>query len=84
VSDSSAKAVSGTGAKHTISVDDREYEIAEQYLSGTQIKVLAGIASDYQLFLEAHGDDQPVADDSSVKIHSNMKFYALPPATFGR
>jgi hypothetical protein len=52
-------------------------------MTGAQIKALASIPAGYQLFLEQPGDDRQVADASEVKMHSNMRFYAVPPATFG-
>lgn len=71
------------GPKHTIFIDEKPYVAHANTLSGAQIRALGSVAADYQLFLEEPGDDKPIADTDSVKIHSNMKFYSLPPATFG-
>jgi hypothetical protein len=67
----------------TIYVDDRPYQVEPDHLSGIQIKNLAGIEANYQLFMERSGDDQAIADDFSVKIVDGSRFYSLPPATFG-
>ncbi|HEX8241043.1 MAG TPA: multiubiquitin domain-containing protein [Allosphingosinicella sp.] len=69
--------------KHRIQIDDKEYEVVAKEMTGAQIKALASIPAGYQLFLEQPGDDRQVADASEVKMHSNMRFYAVPPATFG-
>lgn len=74
---------SAQGGKHTILIDGREYTFDLQTVSGAQLKAAAAIPSDYQLFLEGPGEDTQVADSASIKLHNNMKFYALPPATFG-
>lgn len=75
---------SNPGPKHKIFIDDKEYDVTSNSLSGAQLKVLASLPSDYQLFLEqATGEDRLIGDSDSVQIHSNMKFYSMPPATFG-
>lgn len=71
------------GPKHTIYIDEKPYEAHSNTLSGAQIRAIGSVVADYQLFLEEPGDDRPIADTDSVKIHNNMKFYSLPPATFG-
>lgn len=71
------------GAKHTIEIDGKEYPVSEQTMTGAQLKALAGIASEYQLFLEQPGEDRSVGDNDSIKLNNSMKFYSLPPATFG-
>lgn len=72
-----------TGAKHKIYVNEQAYEVDAQNLSGAKIKALADAPAEYQLFLEQEGDDRPVSDSETVKLHNNMRFYTLPPATFG-
>jgi hypothetical protein len=66
-----------------IFINDVEHTVVEPTLSGLQIKALGNIQSDYQLFLEKPGDDQPIQDTASIKIHPNMRFYSLPPAVYG-
>jgi len=79
----SAKTKPDGGPKHKIFIDEVEYIVESNNLTGAQIKELSGTPLEYQLFLEQPGDDQQIADSFTVKIHSNMKFYSLPPATFG-
>jgi Multiubiquitin len=68
---------------HFIFINGDKYEVKETHLNGGQIKALGKIESDYRLFLEQPGDDQPIADSQSVKIIDGQHFYSLPPATFG-
>ncbi len=66
-----------------IFINDKSYREPRETLNGAQLKALGGIASDYQLFLEQPGDDKLIADSASVKLIDGMRFYSLPPATFG-
>ena len=67
----------------TIYINETPYQVDEKSMTGAELKVLASVPAEYNLFLEARGDDQPVSDDQSIKLHKDMKFYSLPPATFG-
>jgi len=67
----------------TIYINETPYEVDDKSMSGAELKVLASVPPEYKLFLEKPGDDQPIGDDQSVKLHKDMKFYSLPPATFG-
>jgi hypothetical protein len=69
--------------KHEIFINEVKHDVDADSLSGAQLRALAGVPADYQLFLEQPGDDKPIADGDSVKLKNGMKFYTLPPATFG-
>lgn len=67
-------------------VDGKKYETEHFHLSGADIKRIAGIAANYQLFLEEEGDtpDRPISDADTVPLNDRIKhFFAVPPATFG-
>ncbi|GGI27339.1 MULTISPECIES: multiubiquitin domain-containing protein [Bradyrhizobium] len=67
-------------------VDGVKYETEHSYLSGADIKRIAKIEANYQLFLEEQGDtpDRPIADPDTVPLNDRIKhFFAVPPATFG-
>ena len=67
-------------------VDAKRYETAQMALTGAQIKAIAGVAANYQLFLEEEGDkpDKAIADGEAVNLTERVKhFFAVPPATFG-
>jgi Multiubiquitin len=70
-------------------VDGRQFESDKQYISGTELRALAGIASGVQVFLEEPGPekpDRPVPPEASINLDEPgvEKFYTVPPATFGR
>lgn len=67
-------------------VDNRKYETTRASLSAMEIKVMAHVPANYQLFLEEHGDaaDRALSDSDGVELHNPPKhLYAVPPATFG-
>ncbi len=69
-------------------VDGKPFETESKYLSGAQIKAIAGVDPSYGLFLEEHGADKPdkqISDTQSVDFAAPgvEKFYSVPPATFG-
>lgn len=67
-------------------VDAKQYETNKSALSGLEIKNIAGVPGNYQLFLEEEGDtpDRAISDaDTVVLDHREKHFFAVPPATFG-
>ena len=71
---------------HPFFVDANRYESAKTALTGAEIKAIANIAPNNQLFLEEEGDkpDKGIGDGESVGITERVKhFFAVPPATFG-
>ena len=67
-------------------VDARPYQTEHQSLTGADIKQLANVPANYQLYLEEEGDtpDRPIADNEGVDLKGKEKhFFAVPPATFG-
>lgn len=70
--------------RHTaIVVNGQEFATEAKELTGLQIKSLAGIPPDYELFA-VHGDKSvPVANDEIVHLHERAQFRAIPAGTFG-
>lgn len=71
---------------HPFFVDAKRYETAKTALTGAEIKAIAQVAPNYQLFLEEEGDkpDRGIGDGEAVDIAGRVKhFFAVPPATFG-
>jgi hypothetical protein len=71
---------------HPFFVDAKRYENAKTALTGAEIKAIANVAPNYQLFLEEEGDrpDKGIGDGEAVGITERVKhFFAVPPATFG-
>ena len=73
--------------KYIFFIDGKEIVTEHSSLNGQEIKAMARIPGDYQLFLEEEGDspDQAVSDGFAISFSGPTKhFYAVPPATFGR
>jgi hypothetical protein len=67
-------------------VDAKRFETPQTALTGAEIKTIAAVAPNYQLFLEEEGDkpDKAIADGEAVNLAERVKhFFAVPPATFG-
>ncbi len=69
-------------------VDDHQFEVHDQSITGAQIRAIASVDSSYQLFLEEHGHDKPdrkieLTDVVDLGMPGVEKFYTVPAATFG-
>ena len=67
-------------------VDAIKYQTDQTSLTGLQIKELAKVPANYQLFLEEQGEtpDKEISDSMQVAMDDHVRhFYAVPPATFG-
>ena len=67
-----------------IFVNNQAFETATDDLTGTQIKALAGIPADYELFRVEGQNSIPVGNDQQLHLHENEHFRAIPSGTFGR
>lgn len=68
-------------------VDNKEYSTDKPSLTGQDIKEMAKVPGEYQLYLEEEGDDpdRAIPDSETIDLVKSVKhFYAVPPATFGR
>lgn len=70
---------------HHFYVDNKVYATDKNFLTGLEIKNIAGVPGNYQLFLEEEGDkpDRAISDGDTESIGNNKHFFAVPPATFG-
>lgn len=67
-------------------VDNKKFDTDQTALNGQEIKALASVPGNYQLFLEEHGNDpdRVISDGEYLSMENPPKhFYAVPPATFG-
>lgn len=74
-------------ANYHFFVDNKKFETDHASLNAMEIKTIAGVPTNYQLFLEEHGNapDRALSDGDVLDLHNPPKhFYAVPPATFGR
>jgi hypothetical protein len=69
--------------KITISVNNQSFQTSEEELAGGQIKSLAGIPAEYELFRVEGQKSFPVGNDERVHLHENENFRAIPSGTFG-
>jgi hypothetical protein len=71
--------------KFTILVNNQPFTTTAQDLTGAQVKALAGVPADYELF-EVSRDEittVPVGDGREIRIREDLRFHALPSGTFG-
>ncbi len=73
------------GRKCNIFINDVKFTVTDPAPTGSQLKVLAGIAAANQLFLETPGpkDDVQVFNDQPFELKSGMKFYDVPVGNLG-
>ncbi len=67
----------------TIFVNNKPIETEKEELTGGQIKELAGVPADYELFEVKGNHTVPVGNEEKVKVHNNQHFRAIPAGTFG-
>lgn len=71
--------------KINIFINDDKYVAPKPDMTGAELKVLANIAAQNQLFQDApgHHDDPQVFDDIPFHLKSGMKFYDVPVGNLG-
>lgn len=72
--------------KNHFFVDNKKFETDRTSMKGAEIKALATVAGNYQLFLEEPGNapDRVISDGEDLMLDGPPKhFYSVPPATFG-
>jgi hypothetical protein len=67
-----------------IFVNNQAFETANADLTGAQIKALAAIPGDYELFRVEGQNSIPVGNDEHLHLHENEHFRAIPSGTFGK
>jgi hypothetical protein len=67
----------------TIYVNNAPFRTSDRELTGAQIKTLAGIPAEYELFRVEGQNTFPVGNDEPVRVHENEHFRAIPSGTFG-
>lgn len=66
--------------KYVIHVDRKKYEVHYSPQTGAEIRQLAGLGSDVELYLEQQGDedDRLIADGDSIDLKNGMHFFSTP------
>ncbi len=67
----------------TIFVNNKPLRTSEHSLTGNQLKQLAGVPSDNELFVEVGKETRAIGPDEVVHLHEGQRFRAIPPGTFG-
>jgi len=73
------------GERHafTILVNNQPFSTTAHQLTGAEIKTLANVPADYELFQIRGAETVPVPNDQVVHIHEREEFRAIPAGTFG-
>ncbi len=69
-----------------IEIDKKPYEAPKPEMRGDELKALASVPGDYQLFLDTppgQGDDLLIPNDFVVQLKPGMKFHSVPPGNVG-
>lgn len=74
-----------TELKIHIIIDNKEYVVHQERMTGAQLKQLAGIPEANLLFREVHGpgEDELIRNDATVHLHNGEQFYDMPAGNFG-
>ena len=72
--------------KIVIFVNNRKFETEKKEMTGYEIKILAGVPADYELFQVVPGTPEsvPVGPEEVVHLKEGQHFRAIPAGTFGR
>jgi hypothetical protein len=66
-----------------IFVNNKRLTTSSAMLTGDQIKALAGVPANYELFLVHGNDSDAIQPTQEVPIKNGEHFRAIPPGTFG-
>lgn len=63
-----------------IHVDRKRFRVGESTMTGAEIRALAGLGTEVDLYLEEHGDrdDRLIHDGERVKLRDEMHFFSVP------
>lgn len=68
------------GEKFVVHIDRKQYKVDDSLVTGAEIRQLAGLGTEVDLYLEQHGDeeDRLIADGDSVDLKNGMHFFSTP------
>ena len=63
-----------------IHIDRKQFKVDRSPLTGAEIRQLAGLTPDVDLYLEERGDedDRLIADDDSVDLRNGLHLFSTP------
>lgn len=63
-----------------IFIDKKRYPIEQDAMTGSELKSIASIPSNYEVWFEVPGgEDDKIENTQSVELRSGMKFFSVPP-----
>jgi hypothetical protein len=66
-----------------IFINKRKFELDNSVQTGAGLKNLAGIPLQDVLFLQCHGDDEVMANESKITLKNGDHLHSQPPADYG-
>lgn len=66
-----------------IFINKRKFELDNSGQTGASLKHLAGIPLQDVLFLQSHGDDEVIANDTEISLKNGDHLHSQPPADYG-
>jgi hypothetical protein len=70
---------------YKISIDKKNFDVHNQFITGAELKKLGGIPADYEVFLKVNGpgEDQLIRDTDKVDLSQPGRehFYGCKPNT---
>lgn len=64
-------------------INKTKYDLDDPVQTGASLKQLANIKLEDALFLQAHGEDQVIANDVKVTLKNGDQLHSQPPADYG-
>jgi len=64
-------------------INKKKYDLDDPIQTGASLKQLANIKLEDVLFLQAHGEDQVIANDTKVTLKNGDHLHSQPPADYG-
>lgn len=61
-------------------IGSKLYEFDTDAVTGADIKAKASIPTDYSLYRQSHGSNEPIADSETVSLHNGDHFFSRPPS----
>jgi hypothetical protein len=63
-----------------VHIDGTLYEFDTDDVTGRDIKAKANIPTDYSLYRQQHGANEPISDGEPVELHEGDHFITRPPS----
>lgn len=67
----------------TIFVNNQEFKVTQREMIGAEIKALANVPVDYELFRLEGNNSISIGNEERVHLHEKEQFRAIPSGTFG-